>query len=263
MRPWEKRVAVRKKLSELVDDRNIAMQLVQDASKMIDHAADKLTQNGSYGLGADGSFSLSAAQRRIDSEFWRLSFKRTGMTQIMDAQATADFHRTLEQKPPAFTMANIEAQFLAMYQDADEMFLRGIYKVFSRLDYSYRTNEREPYNLSPKNIVGYACSWWSGRCTVEYGKADMFNDIDRCVRVLTERKHFPHELVTRINSELEGQCDSPAIYEDDDYHMKFFKNQNVHLTFKNQDTVDRLNDAIARYCSMNRVSSGDSNRVAA
>lgn len=245
---WKQRVAIRKKLSELVEDRNTAMELVQHGAKAIDQAERKLREVGSYGLGIDGRFSLEAAQRRIDAELWRLAFKRTGMTQIMDAKATKQFHDSLERKPPAFTMENIESQFLEMYQTADEMFLRGIYEVFARLSWDYKTNENQPYQLSNKNIIEWACSWWSGRCSVEYSKADMFNDIDRCVRVLTGREHFPHELETRINTALKEFDGSPAIYEDDDYHMKFYKNGNCHLTFKNDDTVVLLNRAIAKYC---------------
>jgi len=249
---WKQRVAIRKTLGELADDRAIAVQLVKDCQRMMGMAEEKLTQNGSDGFGGSRLASESELITRIDSEFWRLSFKRTGMTQIMDAKAVNEFNASLERNPPEFTMDNIESQYVTMYQQADEMFLRGIYLVFGRLSWSYKTNEREPYNLSRKNILEYACSWWSD-CSLEYSKAAMFNDMDRCVKVLTGRQHHPHELETRINDAMKQQTGTPRIYEDDDYHMKFFKNQNCHLTFKKQDTLDRLNDAIARYCSMNRL----------
>jgi len=178
------------------------------------------------------------------------------MTQIMDAKATKQFRDSLEREPPVFSMTNIETQYLTMYQEADHMFLRGIYEVFRSLDSNYWNNDHEPYQLSSKNIMrGMLDSWsvgWGGP-RLSYYRTDWLNDVDRCVKVLTGRKHHPRELETRVNDAMKDQDGPPWLYEDDDYLMKFYKNCNCHLVFKNQDTIDRLNQSIAKYCNHHKL----------
>lgn len=242
-------IAIRKTMEELVQDRDAAVSLVRTGCKAIGQADDKLKSNGSYGLGVGYNLSESGLIHKIDSEFWRLSFKRTGMTQIMDARATRELQQSLEKNPPAFNMANIESQYLTMYQDADMMFRRGIYEVFSRLDWNYRTNANEPYQLSAKNIVCYMFDTWTaerGRISLNYDKSAMVNDIDRCMKVLSGRKHHPHELETKINSAMQER---PWIYDDDDIQLKGFKNGNGHLLIKDPKMVEKLNLEIEKYCN--------------
>lgn len=249
-----KDVAVRKTLAEMVEDRDAAVRHWADGYRLLDQACGFCKENARYGGPTlYDTPKPEQATRQIDACFWRAAFERTRMTELMDATAMAEFHKTLEREPPVFSMTNIEAQYVTMYQDADTMFRRGIYRVFAQLDYSYRTNENEPYQLSQRNIVGYLFDTWS----VEYGgaprlshyKTDMINDIDRCVKILTGRKHQPRELETRINDAMSKQDGPPWIFEDDDYQLKAFKNGNGHLLFKDPAVVRRLNLEIEKYCN--------------
>lgn len=249
-------IAVRKTLGEMVEDRNNAVRLWGDGCKLIDMAKGICDENARYG--GPRTYDIPSpgdATKSIDSAFWRASFERTGMMQIMDAKATKQFKDSLEKKPPVFSMDNIESQYLTMYQEADTMFLRGIYEVFRTLDPDYWNNNHEPYQISSKNILRGILDGWSygGNRHLSYYRTDWINDVDRCVKVLTGRKHQPRELETNINAALKDQDGPPWIYEDDDYLMKFFKNCNCHLVFKNQDTIDRLNSSIAKYCNHHKL----------
>lgn len=252
-----KDIAVRKKLSDMVKDRDNAVRLWGDGYRLLQQAHDLCKETAHYG----GPQLYETPDRHkaakiIDQMFWRQSFERTGMMQIMDAKATKEFHNSLEKEAPVFSMANIESQYVTMYQEADTMFLRGIYEVFRHLDDSYWNNSHEPYQLSSRNIIRGALDDWStkwGSPHLSYYKTDWVNDMDRCAKVLTGRKHHPRELEMNINKAMKDQDGPPWIYEDDDYHMKFFKNCNCHLVFKNQDTIDRLNRAIAEYCNHHQL----------
>jgi hypothetical protein len=256
-----KTIAVRKTLSDMVKDRNEAIRLWSDGYRLMDKAKDICNETAHYGGPPSlHEVEVGNATQKIDSMFWRQSFERTGMMQIMDAKASKEFQNSLEREPPVFSMDNIEVQYLTMYQEAEMMFQRGIYEVFMSLDHSYWNNNHEPYEISDRNILrGILDSWstessWS-KPRLSYYKTDWINDVDRCVKVLTGRKHEPRELETKINTALLEQSEygPPWIYEDSDYHMKFFKNCNCHLVFKNQDTIDRLNREIAAYCNHHRL----------
>ena len=254
-------VAVRKTLGEMVKERDAALRLWTDGYRLLEDATSVIKKTCHYGGPQTyQTSSPDSARVEIDSAYWQAAFERTGMMQIMDKKAHDEFKRSLERKPPVFSMGNIESQYLTMYQQADEMFLRGIYEVFRSLDPSYWTNSHEPYEIGEKSIMRGMLDSWSvessfGTPRLSYHRSDWINDFDRCVKVLTERKHHPRELETRINEALSKTAveGPPWIYEDDDYHMKFFKNQNLHLTLKNRDTIDRLNRAIAEYCNHHKL----------
>lgn len=253
----DKDVAIRKTLGEMVEDRNEAVSLWEQGYRVLEMSKKKVDDVSRYG--GPRMYDIpgpDSARHMIDKAFWTAAFERTRMTQIMDAKAMKEFRDSLEKNPPVFAMCNIEDQFLAMYQQADEMFLRGIYEVFQRLDPSYWNNSHEPYQLSAKNIIGYMFDAWSissGTLRLNYSRSDWVNDIDRCVKVLTGREHHPRELETKINDALK-ECGRPWIYEDEDYKIQGYKNGNAHWTFKNQDTIDRLNRAIAEYCNHHQLS---------
>jgi hypothetical protein len=255
----DKDVALRKTLGEMVEDRNEAVNLWAQGYRVLEMSEKKVKDVARYG--GPRMYDVASpdkARHEIDKAFWRAAFERTRMMEIMDSKARKEFDNALERKPPVFSLDNIESQYVTMYQGADEMFLRGIYEVFRHLDESYWNNSHEPYQLSEKSILRGILDSWSTENSwttphLSYHRTDLLNDIDRCVKVLTGRKHQPRELETKINAALKDQDGPPWVYEDDDYHMKFFKNCNCHLTFKNQDTIDRLNRAIAQYCNHHKL----------
>lgn len=259
MSVFDKDVATRKTLGEMVEERNSVLSIWGQGYKLLTQAKEIMNRTARYGgLQTYETADPDKAKRMIDAAYWRSAFERTRMTEIMDAKASKEFHDSLERKPPEFSMVNIESQYLIMYQQADEMFLRGVYEVFRNLDDSYWNNNHEPYQISSKNIMrGMIDSWsvqWGGSNPyLSHYRSDWFNDVDRCVKVLTGRRHQPRELETKVNAAMKEQDGPPWIYEDDDYHMKFYKNCNCHLVLKNQDTIDRLNRAIAQYCNHHQL----------
>lgn len=244
---WEKDVAIRKSTEQLTVERDLAIKHYGDGLRIFELSEAILKENGSYGLGCDHRvMGLGTATQRIDREFWRIAFKRTGLTALMDKQACDEFHNSLEKDPPGFTMDNIQSTFLMMHQDAEMMFRRGIVNTFKSMSQNYWTNNHEPYVIGKKSIVSYMFeSDWNGGHRLGYHKSSQINDVDRVVKTLDHQKWEPHELETRINDAMKGT--SPGIYEDDYYHIKAFKNQNGHLTIKRTDLLGAINREMAAF----------------
>jgi hypothetical protein len=244
----DKNVAIRKSTEELVAERDNALALYADGYRLIMQTNEILTRNGSYGLGYDvRNADTASAKKRLDQEFWRLAFKRTGLTRLMDKQACDEFHNSLEKSPPEFSMKNIQSTFLMMHQDAEMMFRRGIVNTFKSMSPNYWTNNNEPYVISEKSIIGYMFenNWRAPGHQLSYHNSAKINDIDRVVKVLSHRDWKEHSLETAINSSVKET--TPGIYEDEDYHIKAFKNQNGHMTIKKPEIVAAINREMAAY----------------
>jgi hypothetical protein len=245
-------IAIRKSTEELVAERNRALNDYNMGKRLIESAEQVLRDNGSYGLGAD--IRTPDARKRIDSEFWRLSFKRTGLTRLMDNQACNEFQDSLEKKPPDFTMDNITSTFLMMHQDAEMMFRRGVVNTFKSMSSNYWNNNHDPYVISQKSIISYMFEeymWSNPGHRLGYRNSAMMNDIDRVVKVLSHREWTEHSLETQINDAVKH--DSPGIYEDEDYLIKAFKNGNGHLTIKKPEIVAAINREMAAYYNHDKL----------
>lgn len=209
-----------------------------------------LPREGGVGLGS-GQINTKAITRDVDRTLWRTAFDKTGLRNIMDQQAMDQFERQVRDDPPAFTMDNIEATFLEFFQQADEIFARGIYNVFRRLDHKYRTNEKEPFVIGDKAILGYRFQHrFGGGIEIRHSCDQLFGDIDRVFKTLDGKPFIPRSLESAINAEMK---EPPYVYEDDYYQVKGFKNGNAHFKFKRADLLEKVNKIIAAYCGGNAL----------
>lgn len=251
-------VALRKTLSELCDMRDRAVKMVRHGMNAFDDAESIMREFGAYGIGANARprDNIDEIIRHIDSDCWRLTFERTGLTRIMDAEAIQKMRDELAKKPPEFTMTNITTQVLTMEQTAQAMFQRGVYNVFRKLPGCYRTNTKEPFRISTKNVMTYVFDQWSmPRLSLRYERSSMINDIDRVMKVLDGKPYHAHELETKINAFFAANRDVNT-YEDEYLRVRGFRNGNAHVWFLRDDLLEKINDEIAAYCNGNALAEG-------
>lgn len=75
------------------------------------------------------------------------------------------------------------------------------------------------------------------------------NDLDRVFRIIDGKDHQPHALQNAINTAMaDGN-----IYEDGYFHVKGFRNGNMHLKFKRTDLLDKANRMIGDYYNGNAL----------
>lgn len=243
-------IAIPKTLEDFVQAKEKAFNMVKQARDLLDAAEQEMNEIGHYIYPHDGRprMRLEEIERHINQGLWRASMDKTGFRQLLDNQAEKEFNDSLEKDCPNFTIENIKTQFLSLYQNSEEMFNRGLINVFKSLDHSYRTNEKEPFKVGKKLIVGYMVSNWLGYLQVSYSQyssgSARINDLDRVFKTLDEKEHNPRELENAINAVFkEGE----NIYQDEYYRIKGFKNGNMHIEFLRADLLEKANDIIAKH----------------
>lgn len=250
--PWTQ-LSLPVSLNDLLDARDQAIRLHKDARRLNEQARETLSAVGSYLMPHGGEFrdSLERALIELDRSMWRRAFDLTGFTQLMDAEAVAEFERSLSPKPPEFTDATIRATFIDLHQKAGHMFRRGIVNVFRYLSDDYKTNAKEPFRIGRKCVM----SWMVGPSfkrglQIKIGSGDKLNDIDRIIKTVDGKQFKPRELEYAMNVAFErGEA-----YECDYYRAKGFKNGNLHIEFKRDDLLELMNEQIAIYYGENVLS---------
>jgi len=242
-------IVIPKTLEDFVEAKTSALAKIEQARMLIDAAEQEMNEVARYCIPTEVSIRLTKEEieRHVNRSLWRAAMDKTGFKQLMDSEAMRAFNDSVERDPPNFTIENIRSHFLSMFQDADMMFKRGLVNVFRKLDSSYRTNEKEPFKVGRKVVMGYMFTNWLGYLQVGYGMysngTDKLNDLDRVFKTLDGKKHNPRELECAINAKFKETRD--YIYEDEYYRVKGFKNGNMHLEFKRADLLEKANDIIA------------------
>jgi len=241
--PWTQ-LSLPVTLVDLIEARDKALALHKDARRLNDMAEKLLGEVGSYLMPRGAQFyeDIGRTGAQMDASFWRRAFYLTGFKQLMDAEAVADFERSLTPKPPEFTNANIRSVFIDLHGKSGEMFRRGIVNVFRYLSDDYKTNANEPFRIGRKVVMGWMIqpSLWCG-LQIRIGAGDKLNDIDRIVKTLDGKQFQPRETERAMNAAFSDG----AVFEDSYYRAKAFKNGNLHLEFKRADLLDGLNEQIA------------------
>ena len=148
-------IALPTTLTKLLQARWEALRLLSDARRCTDMAKDLLSAHGRYLMPHNGQLRDSAerVQAELDASMWRRAFDLTGFKQLMDAQAVAEFERSLSPKPPEFTESNIRSTFIDLHGKSRDMFRRGVVNVFRYLSDDYKTNANEPFRIGRKLVM--------------------------------------------------------------------------------------------------------------
>lgn len=239
-------VAIPTTLTDLLVARDDALRLIADARNITEKAKAVLAPHGRYLMprGAEMPEDDARIRAELDTSMWRRAFDMTGFKQLMDAQAVAEFEKSLSPKPPAFTEANIRSTFIDLRINAAAMFRRGVFNVFRYLSDDYRTNASEPFRIGRKVVL----TWMVGPSykrglQIKHGSSDKLNDLDRVFQTLDGKQFQPRTLEFAMNQAFE-EC---QVFESDYYRAKAFKNGNMHLEFKRLDLLDKVNEQIAEF----------------
>lgn len=253
MSRFDQALVIPKSLEQVAEARKDIIAKVTQAYLIFESAGEDLQKEGIHGLPWEAMprMSLKDALRRIDGDFWYMMFDRTRMYQIMDAEAKALFRKSVSENPPEFTLESVTEQFLTLSQSASAMFMRGAVNVFRGLS-DHKTNTDEPFKVNQKCILRNVFTGYLGWPMVAHSNysgcgADLIDDIDRIIKTLDGKLYQARTLEMAVNAAFKERRDSQAVYEDDYYKVRGYKNGNGHIWFKRQDLLDELNKMIGKY----------------
>lgn len=245
-------IALPKGLADFCAAREDAIQKMAATLATIQDVNDLLEQVGNYLVPTDFNIrsTISDLTRDLDKRLWREAFDHTGFMQLMDREEKQKFMNDVERAPPPFTMENIRSTFLSVAQRADEMFARGVVNVFRRLSDDHKSNTDEPFKINHRAIICGMVqrNWRQPTVLVNYHSwaSEQLNDIDRVIKVVDGKKHTPRELEIACNRAFDDRSTNNT-YSDDYYLIRGYLNGNMHITFKRDDLLEKINRIIGEY----------------
>lgn len=189
----------------------------------------------------------SSVQHDIDRAMWGHLLTITGIEGLMDKQARDEFDRQLQTEPPEVNVDNVRATFQQFKADAHTIFRRGLVNAFSNLDRTYRSHDG--FKIGTRVVNSYGLTDYGSI----YGSADTLRDVDRIMHVLDGCKveaGWYSPMVNRLQSAIRhsySQGVEPGNITTEYWHIKWFKNRNIHLYPQRKDLVRRANRLIAEH----------------
>lgn len=197
---------------------------------------------------AHGDF-LAAARFVIDRRVWGHLVEMTDLERLMDKTAKDQLRQQLMTDPPEVTVNNVWATLEQFAADSGTIFRRGIATAFSALDRRFRSHDG--WKIGARVILDRALNEF-GSWSSYTNKRDALQDIERVFFVLDGKS--PPDLYAGIVGAIEesrrgqrfGQPRQSEA-ESDYFTARCFKNGNLHLWFKRDDLVDRVNRLLGEY----------------
>lgn len=190
---------------------------------------------------------LEAARRMIDRNIWSRLVDLTDLERLMDKEAKDQLRKQLLDDPPEATEENIFATLETFLMSADEIFQRGIANVFTKLDRRFRSHDG--FKIGSRIIIDYVFDS-TGFWNYHRNHRDTLMDVERTFCVLDNRPE-PHAyagIVGAIEAARGRHWGARQTYLESDYfRVRAFKNGNVHIYFKRDDLVERVNKLLAEY----------------
>lgn len=183
---------------------------------------------------------VDRATRHVDHAIWDLLMHESGMMDYMDEKARDEWHARDENEEPPVTEANVRATFASVYESRDEMFERGVIRLFRSLSWDYKTNQ--PVSFGRKIILENVFDWHPyGPSSLSYAACEKIDDMIRIFSLLDGKPPPDYRHKFRHTFDF----DEPPIF--DYFQVRWFKKGTMHFTFTRPDLVEKMNKILARH----------------
>lgn len=186
-----------------------------------------------------------AAQHReefikaVDKTGWEYLMNESGNLQLMDAQAKEDWRKNLtDGNYPELTFDNIKATFTELHAKRGDMFDRGVIRCFEGLNPRHKRND--DFKFTKRFTVKYMDSYYAS------GGAAKLDDLVRIFRVLDGKPELADYNQTIQSKARQYNKKYPFRIENEYMDIIMYKNQNGHVTLKNEKLVKQLNEILFR-----------------
>lgn len=189
----------------------------------------------------------AAARFQVDRSAWSHLIGMTDLERLMDKSAKDELRQQLLTEPEEITIDNVYATLEQFMCDSGTIFRRGLANAFSNLDRRFRSHDG--WKIGSRVILNHALNeygWWSHHSN----KRDTLQDIERAFFVL-DGKTPPSDyagIVGAVEKSREGNHGARQSEAQTDYFTaRCWKNGNLHVWFKRDDLLDRVNRLLGEY----------------
>ena len=195
---------------------------------------------------------MAAARRLTDTDVWSHLITITELERLMDKKAKDQFTQQLIQDPPEVTIDNVAATLEQFMADAGTIWKRGIAECFSALDRRFRSHDG--WKIGSRVIITHVFSA-DGYWNYHGNDRDRLHDIERVFKVIEDREKEGSEdpkpylgIVEAVENVRRGGWGARQTEVDSEFFkVRAFKNGNVHLWFKRDDLVDKVNQLLGEF----------------
>jgi len=226
-----------------------AVELIAEANK----AARKATlSQHAYGFGPSRKVMQSLGSRpdegsvedirkELDRYVWRHLFDSTGLGDLFDTKRKRKFDDQLERDPPEVSVETLMATAFDLASRAPEIIEESICDLFNSLRKSFKSNSGSGFGR--RLILTHAMD--NGYLSYSWGD-ERVGDFERAV-CLVRGEEVPDRMggIRGCIREAAKQNDSETFHGV--IEARWYKNGNLHLWVKDDDTIRRLNDILAKH----------------
>lgn len=250
------------KATEIMAKSNAMMRLFRDAIEILTEV-EKLEKEiyGSTGgltnimrkipfhLDGRGEEEVNKLFKRyVEKNSWLTLCRVSEISTYMSASSYENLRQDIfDNKQPVLTYESVEATLSCIYENRHDAMMKGMIDVFKRTT-ALGHKTQSGIKLKKRLILPSAIRHTGFNYTFDRHQLDMLNDIERFCDYAQEYrfKHIPE------NEKLANICNENALRNNDDFETKYFGVKfhlagTVHLKFKDESVMDKLNKAIAKY----------------
>ncbi|GLK69201.1 DUF4942 domain-containing protein [Hansschlegelia plantiphila] len=191
---------------------------------------------------------MDVARRVVDAGVWAHVVELTDLQRLMDKKAKDELRQSMTQNPPEVTEDNIFATVENFALQADSIFKRGIAEAFTNLDRRFKSHDG--WKVGTRIIMTRAFNEF-GSWNYYRNERDTLFDVERTFLVLDGKPPlagYQSEIAGAIEASRRRSLQAHQSEAETDYfRARCFKNGNLHLWFKRDDLVDRVNRLLGEY----------------
>lgn len=242
-------------VKEICGQRDLAVQKLLDAARLIKEAQDHFSAAQRQPLGSllfsgnrqsldyfcrEGATgkTMEMIVKRIDSTIWKGLMDVAGIKRMMSASQYDAKMDEIYSDPETVSVQAVNELVKSLHQNADEIFKQSVVDVFRSITPGYKTNK--PMAFSKKIILRCALSQWFSTWSTHGDHDKKLSDLHRILYVINGLK--PHDYPA--NAMLQCLRGKGGEYKDECLRLVGYQNGNVHAYISQAD-ADALNSILA------------------
>lgn len=252
-------------VEKMLAEKQAILQLMKNAFYNIMQANKLMKNYSAHGLSKNNldfyrfclfqdrneAFLENGLTDEIDKKMWDYLVEKSGILQMMDRKSRQAFSEQMSRNNrsnyrnlpcrPDFKLENIQATFIGLAAQREQIRLKGIADAFLNLDTNYKTNNK--YKMPNKVIIHCFYSYHS----YAHGLAQI-NDMEQFFYML-DNKVMPEYKQTLEYKLKQDWYAKNHIENFDSIYMKgkVYRNGNAHINFKRSDLIDEVNILVNQY----------------